>query len=83
MTTVLGRVAAGPAGPSTAAATGRAGPAVIGKALHRRAAAGPAVVNVSSEASRVGPVCHVIPVRAAVAPAIGKVVPIHGPKMGM
>lgn len=77
-----GRAAAGPAGPSAAAAKGRAGP-TVGKAIQRRAAAGPAVGNVSSAASRVGPVCHVMPARAAAGPAIGKVVPAHGPQMGM
>ncbi len=82
VTAVSGRAAAGPVGPSAAAAKGRAGPAV-GKAVHRKAAAGPAVGNVNSAASRGGPVCHVVPIRAAAGPAIGKVVSTHGPQMVM
>lgn len=83
VTAMSGRAAAGPAGPSAAAAKGRAGPALVGKAVHRKAAVGPAVGNVSSGASRVGPVCHVVPIRAAAGPAIGKVIPTQGPQVGM
>ncbi len=78
VTTVAGRAAAGPAGPSAAASKGRAGP-VVGKQIHRR----PALGNVSSEASRVGPVSHVITGRAARGSATGKVVLTHGPQVGM
>ena len=81
VTAASGRAAAGPAGPSAAAAKGRAGPA-IGKAVHRKAAVGPAVGNVSPGAN-VGPMCHVVPIRAAAGPAIGKVVPTQGPQVGM
>ena len=80
VTTVAGRAAAGPAGPSAAAAKGRAGPASVGKAVHRKAATGPTVGNVSSGASRIAPV---IPIRAAAWPTIGKVVSTPGPQMGM
>ena len=80
VTTVAGRAAAGPAGPSAAAAIGRAGPALVGKAVQRKAATGPTVGNVSSGASRAAPE---IPIRAAAGPTIGKVVPTPGPQMGM
>ena len=80
VTTVAGRAAAGPVGPSAAAAKGRAGPALVGKAVHRKAATGPTVGSVSSGASRTAPV---IPIRAAAGPTIGRVVPTQGPQMGM
>ncbi len=78
VTTVARRAAAGPAGPSAENAKGRAGP-IVGNKIHRR----PAVGHISSEASRVGPVSHVITGMAARGSATGKAVLTHGPQVGM